>query len=429
MPFTEICQHLAAPQIIEGSECEEKHDANEDLKEQMRKFKVAGPKKLGQNISSMELTTTFDETMVESESGIKNPDSINGSLFIDSSPGGANHFTLCRNSNTDVSLKPSTDNHSLSLQTPCDDNFLFKKSILNCNSNQLTAKTDVVTTESCSPTLIKGILRKSNLWKMRSEIRKSVSFVDENGSRPISTECIIAVPPNNLRRPIRRSRSFPTACLKSSPTVNSLPHSNDMILIFVLVIDLVSKQYELTSLQFKNNVPIQLGSLLKLIRKATTHKPLKSQRHAGFCRPSDGREMINSLTVQDNSVEENEILIAIPKGFSGSECANLSKPILEDDGFNRVVKTLRQQKRRRTKKGLLKAERSAERKRNGGRSKERHSFWTSNFFIVFPLLLIIWAFLSILQHNKEKIFPSNAIGFQKLLNTLVDDIDADLRVI
>jgi len=321
-------------------------------------------------------------------------------------------------------------------ETRCDETIILEKTVFNNSSKKLKAEVDNSTLQYSESRLhipIKGILRNTNPQKIL-EIRpqlKSVSFADENSSHAISTECIITVPPNHLRRPVRRiNQSFPTAFFKPSrgcknAGMKQICKSDKMLRVLVLVMDPRSKQYELTSLQFESQVPVQLGSLLKLIRKATTHKPLKSQRHAGFCRPSDGREMINRLTVQDNYVKEDELLIAIPKGFSGSECANLSKPILNDSAFNRIVNRLRRN-RIKKRKGELKAKRARVTK-GLSMSKGRRELWVSNFFIFFPLLLLIWTFLSLVLQKDGNRFLFNDVGFQKLVNTLVDDIDTNLQ--
>jgi len=365
--------------------------------------------------------------------------------------------------------------HPISISTNNEEGSATDNYCTNSSINKSTVVKDLTTLSPIASranvsTPTKSILRTpTNAQQTQPHQPKFVSFANI-----LHTECTISVSPECLRRSVRRNRSarprskgsptatygtpIPPRTIPSPPsdehkgeTKESTASSEKMKRVLVLLMDPASKQYELTSIHFPfrksddyNSLlttenercqppppPVQLGSILKLIRKATTHRPLKLQRYIGFCRPIDGREMINTLTVEDNAVREDEILIAIPKGYVVSECAEFAKPILRDVTFQSLVEKLRKKKRMRRRKTALMAEvQKIERESalsGGWGVGDLSGRWGVNLLFLVPVLLLLWTFASIGLHRDGCLYLFNGIGLIKhFTNALVDDIDTGI---
>ena len=212
----------------------------------------------------------------------------------------------------------------------------------------------------------KPLKRQSSLLSPRSQRNRHsnrVSFADKDGGE-ISSHVTIDVSPNRLSRRVKRAgdRSSPPGSPDRSASVKTSR-------VLVLLMDPIKKQYELTSISYAPTVPARKGSsssgqeestpirtLLDLIPAAVSHKPLKNQVYTGFCRPNVGKEMVNLLTVEDYAIRDDEVLIAIPENFKGSDCIILAKPILADP---RLVRLLKKLKRNEKKKKQLRPPSSA----------------------------------------------------------------------
>lgn len=221
-----------------------------------------------------------------------------------------------------------------------------------------SVKDNVVSPRRLQSALKPSILRNLSADLPSTPIRseKSVSFADEeDGGKIVSSEHHIAVSPNSLTRRVRRHNSL-TKMKKATKEKNntngnrSSSSSSSKTRILVLLMHPESKQYELISLYFTPSEETKLYTLLNLIPKTASYKPLQTQKYTGFCRPRNGHEMINGLSVINYAIEQDEVLIAIPKNYKGMECSKLSKPILEDDRLVRLIKKLRKKQRKKKKK-------------------------------------------------------------------------------
>lgn len=269
---------------------------------------------------------------------------------------------------------------------------------------------------------------------------KFVSFADV-----LHTECTICVSPNNLRRSVRRDRSRPRN--RTPPLPTSLhptpPSSCDTLRVLVLLMDPVTRQYELTSIHppcpADSRLPSpQLGSLLGLLRRATTHEPLRLQHYTGFCRPVDGMEMINGLAMRMQNVTEDEILIAIPAGYDGGKCAALAGPILRNGRFLGLVERLRKRKRTRRRMRREEEGKDAQEMVKMTAKGRRNGWWGSDggslsyelgvvfLAVLMPAIFFAWTFTSIGLPEDGSTYHFNNAGVIKLLNALVDDIDTEI---
>jgi len=226
-------------------------------------------------------------------------------------------------------------------------------------------------------------------------VRKAVSFADENGGT-IHKQHTIAVSPNKLTRRVRRNKGSGLPPYYDSPAEDILGGNGisdgsgsgvlTMGRVLVLLMDPPTKQYELTSLPYplvsnENGVvgPTQLGTLLDLVSKSASYEPLREKSYLGFCRPSldditahfdidsDGKEdgmtntlvkekemMKNDLSVLDHKIVKDEVLVAVPDGYSAQDCLKFSLPILQDKRLVRLLKKLKKHERKAEKKRRMK---------------------------------------------------------------------------
>ena len=206
--------------------------------------------------------------------------------------------------------------------------------------------------------------RQSSLLSPKSQRKQNsnrVSFADQNGGE-ISSHVTIDVSPNRLARRVKQRGGDKSSSPPGSPDRGNGKTSR----VLVLLMDPIKKQYELTSITYSPTVPSKqksssstseeestpIRTLLKLIPAAVSHKPLKKQIYTGFCRPTVGKEMVNLLTVEDYAIRDDEVLIAIPQGFTGSDCIVLAKPILADPRLVRLLKKLKRNEKKKNKQRL-----------------------------------------------------------------------------
>ena len=150
--------------------------------------------------------------------------------------------------------------------------------------------------------------------------------------------------------------------------------------------------------------------------------------------------MINSLSVRDNAIEEDEILIAIPVGLTGRLCKDLAGRILADPGFGGLVERLRRRRkvmggsagsssnnRRRKKEMVVDVRRRIVEDDGGGGSFDRWrkgQWWIGWLVLGVPVgLLLLWMFVWVGMPKERGGFVFNDIGLSKLVNVLVDDVD------
>uniref|UniRef100_A0A7S4R932 Uncharacterized protein n=1 Tax=Ditylum brightwellii TaxID=49249 RepID=A0A7S4R932_9STRA len=169
------------------------------------------------------------------------------------------------------------------------------------------------------------INKNNNTSPPKERGRKSVKFADEEGN-PISSSRTIS--------PTRHSTS----------TSQSSSSSNKTRLIVLLMCP-TTKQFELISLYHNPTTRTELNTILSQIKSKATLQ-LQNQRFVGLCLPDKGQEMINLLSVDDYGLHHNDIVIAIPRGLNGRDCAELARPILKD---RRLIQLVQRGKRRRAR--------------------------------------------------------------------------------
>jgi hypothetical protein len=116
------------------------------------------------------------------------------------------------------------------------------------------------------------------------------------------------------------------------------PLNNPPIQIILLLMDPNSRRFELLQLEFDSSKALVSDVLLQ-VNLSATETTLRDMVYGGVCDQT-GMEMIASckLSMFCNPAK-NEIILAMPKGMSGSETAVLAKPILEDEKVVEMVST------------------------------------------------------------------------------------------
>ncbi len=99
------------------------------------------------------------------------------------------------------------------------------------------------------------------------------------------------------------------------------------IQVVLLLLDPNSRRFELLQLEFDSNKAL-VSDVVRQVQSSATEDTLRNLSYGGVC-DQDGIEMIQSLKLS-NFCEGNEIVMAIPKGMSGSDTLKLAQPILSD---------------------------------------------------------------------------------------------------
>lgn len=108
----------------------------------------------------------------------------------------------------------------------------------------------------------------------------------------------------------------------------------ETVKIYLLLLELKTKKFEINqiSIPSKSNV-LTIGDILLLIPTKASDVIIAQQRYRGICRPTNGIEMANlSACAMDDDghrIQNGEILVPIPHGYSGMECMKASQHILK----------------------------------------------------------------------------------------------------
>jgi hypothetical protein len=111
--------------------------------------------------------------------------------------------------------------------------------------------------------------------------------------------------------------------------------------IFLLLILPKSKIFEIIQVLYSpSNTTVR--NLLDMIPINATEPALGSQEYSSLCRPKDGIPIKPSILAssqdKDNAgIVRGEMLVAIPKGYSGSLCARISTPILSNPKVRKLL--------------------------------------------------------------------------------------------
>jgi hypothetical protein len=115
--------------------------------------------------------------------------------------------------------------------------------------------------------------------------------------------------------------------------------------IFLLLLNPQAKIFELIQVIYAPSVTT-IGDVLSMIPGNATEPALGSLSYIGLCRPKDGIEITDMQLMASGShckmscarITLGEILVAIPAGFTGEQCAKLAVPILNNQRIQNLLK-------------------------------------------------------------------------------------------
>lgn len=155
--------------------------------------------------------------------------------------------------------------------------------------------------------------KKKNVIK---SIAKGLSFKKKKKYVDDETVVGVAVETNG----VSSKTAKPTAAAAVYPPMKPIQ-------VILLLLDPNSRKFELLQLEFDSNKAL-VSDVVRQVQSSATEDTLRNLSYGGVC-DQDGVEMIQSLKLS-NFCEGNEIVMAIPKGMSGSDTLKLAQPILSD---------------------------------------------------------------------------------------------------
>lgn len=122
-------------------------------------------------------------------------------------------------------------------------------------------------------------------------------------------------------------------------------HDPNSYKIFLLLLQPESKIFELIQLIYLPN-DTTIGDIISMIPANATEQALGSQDYTGLCRPKTQEEIVDtellasetSAGAESAKITLGEILVAIPKGYTGPDVAALSKQILSNPKIVKLLK-------------------------------------------------------------------------------------------
>jgi hypothetical protein len=108
-----------------------------------------------------------------------------------------------------------------------------------------------------------------------------------------------------------------------------------LLKVVLLLMDPQTRRFELLQLEF-DSLKALVSDVLAQIPVSVTEDVLRKQGYSGVCGHA-GQEMTSDKLLA-TFCNGNDVLVAIPTGFSAKECARLAKPILGDVQVGAMVR-------------------------------------------------------------------------------------------
>ena len=110
--------------------------------------------------------------------------------------------------------------------------------------------------------------------------------------------------------------------------------------VTILVMDPDTSKYEFILCYFDYHTSL-VKDILNSITQSATYESLRKKTYLGLCRPDTGEELINFFMVKEYNIGKDEILVAIPQGYTRDQCITYSKALLKhnEDEFIKMVRT------------------------------------------------------------------------------------------
>lgn len=101
-----------------------------------------------------------------------------------------------------------------------------------------------------------------------------------------------------------------------------------MLKVVLLLMDPTTRRFELLQLEF-DSMKALVSDVLAQIPESVTEESLRKQSYKAICG-KDGIEMMPEELLS-SFCQGSDVLVAVPESISGSDCARLATPILNDD--------------------------------------------------------------------------------------------------
>ena len=141
----------------------------------------------------------------------------------------------------------------------------------------------------------------------------------------------------------RATKTRPNIVSASSASKAAPVAVDEPLKVFLLLIQPQSKIFEIIQVFYSPSQTTVLN-LIEMIPINATEPALGSQEYAGLCRHKDGIPISVNMMASSSSHDKNcaqivrgEILVAIPKGYSGPLCARISSPILSNPKVRKLL--------------------------------------------------------------------------------------------
>lgn len=106
--------------------------------------------------------------------------------------------------------------------------------------------------------------------------------------------------------------------------------------VIVVLLNPRTRKFELIHVYYDNESAM-VRDILERTPENATYGPLRRQKYVGLCRPNTNRELINSFMTKDYDIVNDEILIAVPQGYTAQQCSSYARPILTNDRLVRMI--------------------------------------------------------------------------------------------
>lgn len=127
------------------------------------------------------------------------------------------------------------------------------------------------------------------------------------------------------------------AAKADNESVVSIATNEYLLRMVLLLLDTKTRRFELLQLEFDTE-KAQVSDVLNQVSVSVTERTLRSQEYRGVVT-CECEDMSSEKRLSD-FCKGNDVLVAVPKGLSGEEVANLARPILSDVKVLRMVRSL-----------------------------------------------------------------------------------------
>ena len=111
--------------------------------------------------------------------------------------------------------------------------------------------------------------------------------------------------------------------------------------VIVLLLNPKQKKFEFIHMAYDPYQKMPIAQIMAKLPQICTHKSLADQTYVGLCRvAANGRELINTVSIQGYELDKDEVLVAIIKGSSAKYTMEMASPLLSNRRILKAVSTI-----------------------------------------------------------------------------------------